>query len=149
MTFKRNTNTMTFKYALLLVGLSLLSGCSSFHKAPAWTRKVPLPENDTYLYVCESATAGLERDARNQAISRVFQTTAMRLGVPLDSQKVFEAVQNGDDLSVISREYNIPVNKICEYTEKVGFYYKAYVLCQVASKGNNPPRFDSSFRKCQ
>ena len=56
---------------------------------PSWTMKMPKSTNETYIYVCENAVASQERDARNQAIARVFQNTAMRLGVPFDSQKVF------------------------------------------------------------
>lgn len=115
---------------------------------PAWTVKLPKSQNSTYIYVCENAIAGLEKDARNQAIARVFQSTAMRIGVPFDSQKVFEAVQQGTDIAIISRQYNIPIYKVCEYTERVGYNYKVYVLCQVAAYGNVPPQFDYGFRGC-
>lgn len=115
---------------------------------PAWTVKLPKSQNSTYIYVCENAIAGLEKDARNQAIARVFQSTAMRIGVPFDSQKVFEAVQQGTDIAIISRKYNIPIYKVCEYTERVGHNYKVYVLCQVAAQGNVPPQFDYGFRGC-
>lgn len=135
------------KTLLIIMACSFFQGCA-FQKAPTWTRKLPRAENTTYLYVCEKATEGYVEDARNQAIAKVFQKTAMRLGVPFNSQKVFESVQRGDDLDVIGREYNIPIYMVCEYTEKDGFYYTVYVLCQVAANGNVPAKFDYAFRKC-
>lgn len=131
-----------------VVFLLLIVGNSYSQSRPAWTVKLPKAVNNTYIYVCETAVGGTEKDSRNQAIARVFQTTAMRLGVPFDSQKVFDAVQRGTDINVISREYNIPIYKVCEYTERVGYNYKVYVLCQVAAAGNIMPQFDYSFRGC-
>lgn len=136
------------KLALNIALMVLLAGTALGQSRPAWTVKLPKTENNTYIYICENAIATLERDARNQAIARVFQSTAMRLGVPFDSQKVFDAVQKGTDMEVISRQYNIPVYKVCEYTERVGSNYKVYVLCQVAASGNVTPQFDYGFRGC-
>ena len=127
---------------MLLLGHAMAQG------RPGWTVKLPKANNNTYIYVCEDAIAGLENNARNQAIARVLQTTAMRLGVQFDSQKVFEAVQSGIDLTVISQQFNIPIYKVCEYTERVGQNYKVYVLCQVAAVGNVSPQFDYGFRGC-
>lgn len=121
---------------------------ASAQSRPAWTVKLPKSKNNTYIYVCENAIAGQEREARNQAIARIFQSTAMRLGVPFDSQKVFESVQQGTDFTTISRQYNLPIYKVCEYTERVGNNYKVYVLCQVAAVGNVVPQFDYAFNGC-
>lgn len=137
------------KKTLTILALVLLAiGFASAQDRPAWTVKTPSPKNNTYIYVCENAIAGIERDARNQAIARVFQSTAMRLGTPFDAEKVFEAVQNGADVLVISRQYNLPIYKVCEYTERVGNNYKVYVLCQVAAAGNVTPQFDYAFSGC-
>lgn len=137
------------KKTLLIIALTILTaGMASAQSRPAWTVKLPKAENNTYIYVCENAISTQEQDARNQAIARVFQSTAMRIGVPFDAQKVFEAVQSGTDLTVISQKYNLPIYKVCEYTERVGSNYKVYVLCQVAAAGNVVPEFDYSFRGC-
>lgn len=116
---------------------------------PAWTVKLPKATNNTYMYVCEYAIASSESEARNQAIARVFQNAALRIGQPIESDKIFDAVQKGGDLAVISRQYNIPIYKVCEYVEKVQVYsYRVYVLCQVAVSGNLAPQFDYNFRGC-
>lgn len=131
-----------------LVMISMAIGIAHAQSRPAWTVRLPKSNSSTYIYVCESAIAGSEREARNQAISRVFENTAMRIGVPFDSQKVIEAVQRGTDLDVISKQYNIPIYKVCEYPEHIGYNYRVYVLCQVAASGNVTPQFDYSFRGC-
>ena len=133
---------LTISIIILATGFALAQG------RPGWTVKLPKADNNTYIYVSENAIASTERDARNQAIARVFQSTAMRLGVPFDSQKVFESVQRGTDIATISRQYNIPIYKVCEYTELVGNNYKVYVLCQVAAAGNIIPQFDYAYSGC-
>lgn len=51
--------------------------------------------------------------------------------------EISRAVQRGDNYDVISRTFNIPINKVCEYTERLSNgSYRVYVLCQVAEKGN-------------
>ena len=96
------------------------------------------------MYVCESALSYSEPEARSQALARVFQTTANRLGQPIDASEVNKAVQNGTSMEVISREFNVPMNKVCEYVEKVsGGMFRVYVLCQVAVAGNISPLWES------
>ena len=131
--------TLLFVFTFLTIGL--------FAQSPKWIRILPQPENDTYLYVVEYATANNESDARNQAMARVFQSTANRLGQPFNSAEINDAVMKGTDYSVISRNYNIPINKVCEYTEELANGYKVYVLCQVAKAGNKAVRW-SYFGDC-
>ena len=115
---------------------------------PAWVFNVPVPGNNTYLYSVESGTATTELEARNQAIVRVFQTMALRLGMPVNSQAISKAVQQGEAIEVISTSYNLPINKVCEYTERVmGGGFRVYVLCQVARAGNIMPQWDV-FTEC-
>ena len=78
----------------------------------------------------------------------VFQSTAMRLGQPINSGEINRAVQSGKDFNVISAQYNIPINKVCEYTEKQSGTYRVYVLCQVARAGNTIVDFDYEFIGC-
>lgn len=139
---------MTKRISILICVMCMAFAVHAQDK-PAWTVKLPKATNNTYMYVCEYAIAGSETEARNQAIARVFQNAALRIGQPIESDKIFEAVQKGGDLTVISRQYNIPIYKVCEYVEKVQVYsYRVYVLCQVAVSGNLTPQFDYNFRGC-
>lgn len=133
--------TIVFLLTLLVVGLA----CA---QAPSWTKVLPKAGNSTYIYCCEYAIGNTENEARGQAIARILQTTAYRLGQPVESSKIFEAVEKETDVQVISRQFNIPMNKVCEYAEKLSENtYRVYVLCQVAVSGNVPPQWDG-FKGC-
>lgn len=130
-----------FTLTMLVVGLASA-------QAPTWTRVLPKAGNNTYIYCCEFAIGKTENEARGQAIARVLQTTAYRLGQPVESSKVFEAVQNESEVEVISKQFNVPMNKVCEHTEKLpSGMYRVYVLCQVAVAGNINPQWED-FRGC-
>lgn len=137
------------RFILCLFAISAVMGAKS-QTLPAWALQLPKAGNSTYMYVCEYAVGDSEIEARNQAICRVFQTTAMRIGLPVSSEAIFDAVQKGEDFKVISQDFNIPINKVCEYTEynRDNRLYRVFVLCQVAKAGNVPPLWDE-FDGCQ
>lgn len=128
--------------------LALVSIASFAQEKPGWIYSKPMPTNNSYLYVVESAMGTTEIEARNQAFARVFQSTAMRLGQPINSDEINRAVQSGKDFNVISAQYNIPINKVCEYTEKQSGGYRVYILCQAARAGNIVVDFDYDFNGC-
>ncbi|MCQ2375766.1 MAG: hypothetical protein MJ069_07705 [Salinivirgaceae bacterium] len=98
---------------------------------------MPKAANSTYRYEKESAIASTENEARTQAVARIFQTTGNSLGQPVNAAEINKAVQRGTDYSVISSTFNIPINKVCEYSERLADgRYRVYVLCQVAVRGN-------------
>lgn len=132
---------------LILFSLCFLQLTQAQGTPPNWVRRIPNPTNSTYLYVMESAEGTSEISARNQAFARVFQSTAMRLGQPINSDDINRAVQRGTSFDVISRQYNIPINKVCEYTVFDKGRYVVYILCQVAKAGNISVQFDQ-FNNC-
>ena len=136
------------KQIILSFVLALLGIASLAQERPGWVSKKPKPSNDTYLYVVESASGSTEIEARNQTFARVLQSTAMRIGQPINSDEINRAVQSGKSFEVISSQYNIPINKVCEYTEKNAGGYRVYVLCQVAKTGNTYADFDYGFNGC-
>lgn len=149
LTIANNFKQKSMKKRFLLIFILAMIATASFAQdKPGWIYNKPKPSNNTYLYVVESATGISELEARNQAFARVFQSTAMRLGQPIDSEEINRAVQNGTDFNVISAQYNIPINKVCEYTEKAKDSYRVYILCQVAKAGNIIVDFDYDFNGC-
>lgn len=134
---------ISFTVMFVLMSMALFA-----QDKPGWIYSKPKPSNNTYLYVVESATGSTELEARNQTFARVLQSTAMRLGQPINSDEINKAVQSGQSFEVISSQYNIPINKVCEYTEKTKEGYRIYVLCQVAKSGNTFADFDYSFNGC-
>lgn len=113
---------------------------------PDWTFKAPVPENATYLYVVEHGEGMTKRDALNQAIGRVFQSTANRIGQFVSTDEINRAVQAGTDYEVIARKMKIPVNKVCEFAiqNPEDNSWTMYILCQVAKAGNITPEFETS-----
>ncbi len=136
----KKRNILTFVLALFA-----LSGMAQ--KLPDWIINKPSPTNNTYLYVVESATGQTEQIARNRAIAEVFRSTAMRIGQPFNSEEINSALQRGTEYYVISSQYNIPINKVCEYTDNKTSPCRVYVLCQVAKAGNIHVEFDD-FNAC-
>lgn len=142
----KNTTLITMNKTIMIL-LALLPLSSMAQKMPNWVTNKPTPSNSTYEYVVEWATGTTELEARNQAIARVFQSTAMLIGQPYDSGEINRAVQRGTDYSVISATFNIPIKKVCEYADKKQSICRVYVLCQVAKAGNIRPIFDD-FNAC-
>ena len=137
------------KKLFLTTLLALMTLVSFAQEKPGWIYKKPKPSNNTYLYVVEAATGSTEREARTQAFARLFLNTAMRLGQPVNSDEINQAVQNGESFEVISSQFNIPINKVCEYGERNKDGFRIYLLCQVAKAGNIIVDFDYDFDGCQ
>jgi hypothetical protein len=135
------------KKQILVLFLVVLSISGMAQKLPDWIINKPTPTNSTYLYVVESATGQTEMQARNRAIAEVFRSTAMRIGQPIDSEEINRALQRGTEYYVISSQYNVPINKVCEYTDNKTSPCRVYVLCQVAKAGNIHVEFDD-FNAC-
>lgn len=135
------------KQLFITLILALLALSSTAQKLPDWIINKPTPTNSTYLYVVESATGQTEMQARNRAIAEVFRSTAMRIGQPIDSEEINRALQQGTEYYVISSQYNVPINKVCEYTDNKTSPCRVYVLCQVAKAGNIRVEFDD-FSDC-
>lgn len=133
----------TFIYlSLLVLGVACLA------QEPDWVNNLPATDNNTFIYVREYAVGNTLNEARNQAIARIMQSTALRIGQPFDSEQVFKDLQAGKGVEVISSTYNIPINKVCEYSTKMkNNQYKVYVLCQAAKAGNIAVRFED-FNQC-
>lgn len=135
------------KNDLLVFLFGLFTISATAQKLPDWIINKPTPTNNTYLYVVESATGQTEMQARNRAIAEVFRSTAMRIGQPIDSEEINRALQSGTEYYVISSQYNVPINKVCEHTDNKTSPCRVYVLCQVAKAGNIHVQFDD-FNAC-
>lgn len=136
------------KRIIITMLLAFLAIASFAQDKPGWIYNKPKPSNNSYLYVVEAATGETEIAARNQAFARILQATAMRMGQPINSDEINRAVQSGQTFEVISSQYNIPINKVCEYGERNKDGYRIYILCQVAKASNIVIDFDYDFNGC-
>lgn len=135
-------------FLLLLCGMAFTASAQMTRKPtfrPDWTFKAPAPGNGTYLYVVEHGEGNTKREALNQAIGRVFQSTANRIGQFVSTDEINRAVQAGTDYQVIARNINVPINKVCEFAvqDTVNYTWTMYILCQVAKAGNINPEFET------
>lgn len=113
---------------------------------PDWVFQAPRPGNGTYLYVVEHGEGNTKREAINQALGRVFQSTANRIGQAISTDEINKAVQEGTDYEVIARNMKVPINKVCEFPvqDTLTNSWTMYVLCQVAKAGNITPEFEAT-----
>ena len=135
-------------FFVLLFGTSLVTIAQEPKKPeyrPDWVFNTPHPGNSTYLYVVEYGEAANKREALNQAMARVFQSTANRIGQFVSTEAINRAVQEGTNYEVIGRNMKVPVNKVCEFAtqDKYNYHWTVYVLCQVAKSGSITPEFES------
>lgn len=137
-------------FLLTLFGvLTLTAAAQMTHKPvfrPDWVFQAPRPSNATYLYVVEHGEGNTKREAINQAIGRVFQSTANRIGQAISTEEINKAVQAGTDYEVIARNMKVPINKVCEFPvqDTLTNSWTMYILCQVAKAGNIVPEFEAT-----
>lgn len=126
---------LVFTFAIVL--MALVGAAQDEHERPKWTydRHLPKPTYNSY-FLMQSAEGDDETDARNKAIGRVYQKIAAKIRQPINSQEIQKAA-SGEQFTVISQDYSIPVEIVCEYVEipKYGNRRKVYFLCQVADAG--------------
>lgn len=133
---------IAFTIAAVMLAMTMAA-----QERPSWVDRPPKASNSTYVYDVERAYGNTEREARNQAFAQELQKVAFRIGVVFDVKEINKAVQTDKSFEVISRDFNIPVNKVCEFTERVGSGYRVYILCQAAKSGNIRVQYDE-FTKC-
>lgn len=117
-------------------------------RLPPWMNELPKPGNSTYIYVREAGEGTTLSEAHNQAMLRVMQSTANRLGRPFDINEVDKALAGGNDYQILSRQYNIPINKVDQYDQQLADgTFRVWVLCQVAVSGNIQPVWEDLRRE--
>lgn len=132
---------MKKKFVLMFMAvlMALVGMAQEEHERPKWTydRHLPNPTYNSY-FLMQSAEGYNETDARNKAIGRVYQKIAAKIRQPINSQEIQKAA-SGEQFTVISQDYSIPVEIVCEYVEtpRYGDRRKVYFLCQVANAGYN------------
>lgn len=117
---------------------------------PDWIFEKPQRSNITFYYHVEKGTGETEMEARNAAYTQAFMQVALKLGIPLNTEDISEAVASGTNVKLLSQRFTIPMNVVC-YTsrrnESVGGW-NYWLLCQIPEVGYaDHARFDD-FNEC-
>lgn len=129
------------------------SVCSQTYNAlPKWVTQLPEPSNETYYYRVTHAEGPSYEKAYAKAFATAILESSWKLGVAVDTKNDLQVLEKGitDNINVGETQMVLPLNKVCEYTEKLvtSRGIKIYILWQVARYGNVSPLFDD-FRDCR
>lgn len=129
-------------FILLLLTTIVENNClyaQAKHVAPLpdWIFEKPQRTNATFYYHIEKGTGDTETEARNAAYTQAFMQVALKLGIPLNTEDISEAVANGTNVKLLSQRFTIPMNVVCYYSrrseESGGWNY--WLLCQIPEMG--------------
>ena len=105
---------MKSRVAIILMFLVLgICDCQA-KREPSWMKELPLPANNTYIYVRESGEGKTATEALNMALVRVFQNTANRLGKMFNEAEVIAELRKGTNYVQVSQQYGIPINNFID-----------------------------------
>lgn len=141
-------------YALLAMGF-FGPGVEAQNKKmpplPDWVFKLPERNNTTFYYLREKGTGETETEARNAAYTQAFMQVALKLGIPLNTEDISEAVASGTNIRMLSQRFTIPMNVVCYCSRRdmqLGEGWNYWLLCQVPEIGYaDRARFDD-FNDC-
>lgn len=141
-------------FVLLLLAFAAGSGdlCAQqkMRPLPDWIFEKPQRSNTTFYYHVEKGVGETETEARNAAYTQAFMQVALKLGIPLNTEDISEAIASGTNIRMLSQRFTIPMNVVCYFSrrneEQGGWNY--WLLCQIPEMGYaDRARFDD-FSDC-
>lgn len=125
------------KKLLLIFFITMAAGLQA--QRPSWTTQLPSSIGKPFYYRTTSAEGANYDEAYSKAFAKAIEESAWKMGV---------AVKDGTQ--IVGQSMRIPMNKVCEYEEKltgrVGV--RVYLLWQVARNGISDPDFEE-FNNCK
>lgn len=143
---------ISFSLLLLAIvaGINDLCAQAKRRPLPDWVFEKPQRSNITFYYHVEKGWGETETEARNAAYTQAFMQVALKLGIPLNTEDISEAVASGTNVKMLSQQFTIPMNVACFTSrpneEMGGWNY--WLLCQIPEVGYaDRARFDD-FNEC-
>ncbi|MBP5709936.1 MAG: hypothetical protein J6W84_03060 [Bacteroidales bacterium] len=143
------------KNILLILPLFALVVCGSAQseRRPYWIGNMPAAQDNSYYYYRVTQGDGLDYDkAYAKAFARAIMESSWKLGLEVNTSDDLQTIEKGvaDNIKIASSHMTLPMNKVCEYTEKLVETrgVRVFILWQVAKYGNRDPKFDE-FTKCE
>ncbi len=140
-------------FALLTISVLCLEVTAQTKRRPPlpdWVFEKPQRSNSTFYYHREKGVGETEQEARNAAYTQAFMQVALKLGIPLNTEDISEAVAKGTNVRMLSQRFTIPMNVVCYCSrpnEQTGGW-NYWILCQIPEIGYaDNARFDD-FNEC-
>lgn len=136
---------------ILLVWALIIS--AQTNGRPYWITNLPSTKENSKYYYRVTQGEGLDYDkAYAKAFARAIMESSWKLGLEVNTTDDLATIEKGvtDNVKVVDSHMTLPMNKVCEYTEKQteSRGIRVFILWQVANYGNVLPNFDE-FTKCE
>lgn len=134
---------------MLFIGWAL--ECNA--QRPYWVKKLPETNNGNFYYRATMAEGYTYKDAYAEAFAiAIYESYSKLVGVKVQINSDEKTIKEGvmAAISSVDDYIQLPINKVCEYEERVGTSNKIrlYVLWQVADNALIDPKFEN-FTKCE
>ena len=143
------------KKIILLLSLMVwvLNINAQTEKRPYWIANIPTAKENSKYYYRVTQGEGLDYDkAYAKAFARAIMESSWKLGLEVNTTDDLETIEKGvtENIKVASSRMTLPMNKVCEHTEKLYETrgVRVYILWQVAKYANRDPQFDE-FTICE
>ena len=122
-------------------------------RRPYWIANMPTAKENSKYYYRVTQGDGVDYDkAYAKAFARAIMESSWKLGLEVNTSDDLQTIEQGvaDNIKIASSHMTLPMNKVCEYTEKLVETrgVRVFILWQVAKYGNRDPKFDE-FTKCE
>ena len=146
----RKLNIFLLLLLVTISGSDTLFAQAKRRPLPDWIFEKPQRSNITFYYHVEKGWGETETEARNAAYTQAFMQVALKLGIPLNTEDISEAIASGTNIKMLSQRFTIPMNVACFTSrpneEMGGWNY--WLLCQIPEVGYaDRARFDD-FNEC-
>ena len=122
---------------------------NAFAQIPDWAINLPKSNNPTMDYLVGIGEGSTYKNAYNEAVCDALRKLILRFGLSVNSNDVMSAVYSGQELTTISRDYNIPpINNVCVSQVKQQGLERVYVLFQIPANSMVANPIFEPFTKC-
>ena len=140
---------------LFFIPLILWGVCcaAQYERRPYWIGNMPAAKENSKYYYRVTQGDGVDYDkAYAKAFARAIMESSWKLGLEVNTADDLQTIEQGvtENIKVSSSRMTLPLNKVCEHTEKLVDTrgVRVFILWQVAKYGNRDPQFDE-FTKCE
>lgn len=129
--------------------LFLISSIGAFAQIPDWAINLPKSKEPSMDYLVGIGEGNTYKNAYNEAVCDALRKLILRFGLSVNSNDVMSAVYSGQELTTISRDYNIPpINNVCISQVKQQGVERVYVLFQIPANAMVTNPVFEPFTKC-